>query len=228
MKPLRTFGILLASVIFTASCGDNLGPDDDTVVPGGDEGGGGDNNGGGGDDEAGQGNAAADAASAEGEAVGGALAAQAEGLSCDVARLGGILLAIDEGEIAQAQVALDVAIDPEVIDYAALMRDAHTAHAASVHTWLDAAWVSPVDTSISTALRAEATAGVSMLQGTAREAIDFAYLRVQVKMHAAGDVLLARLIQIASGHPQLVDFLRQTHDAVVHHRREAETLLRAR
>jgi predicted outer membrane protein len=226
MKPLRTFGILLASVLFTASCGDNLGPDDETVVPGGDEGGGDDNGGGG--DEAGQGNAAADAASAEGEAAGGALAALAEGLSCDVARLGAILLALDQGEIAQAQVAFGAAIDPEVAGFAALMRDAHTAHAASVQAWLDASWVAPVETPISTALRTEATAMVSTLQGAAREVIDFTYLRAQVKMHAAGDVLLARLIQIASGHPQLVDFLQQTHDAVVHHRREAEALLRAR
>jgi hypothetical protein len=199
--------MLLAGALLAAACGDNLD---------------------------GRGTYAADAAIEEGEAMGGALADQA-GDELDEAnpelalgQLGAILLAFDDGEVAQAEVELDLGSDRGALDFAAKMRDEHSLHADAVSDLLFVRRVSPVESAVSGALRGEAAAGIAELQRALLAEVDFTYLRLQVKMHAAGEVLVGGLIDLTPGDEEIASFLEATRGAIAEHRAEAEALLRAR
>jgi len=175
------------------------------------------------------GDTAAEAAT-HGEAMGAALAAQAEHepMPAALAHLGAILLALDRGELAQSAIALDRVDDPIVFDYAALMSTRHAAHAAEMEALLADRGISPLTGSLSSMLRAEARADEDELKLTPRRELAFTYMRLQVKVHAAGDVLLSRLSAIAPDDEPLRALLASTRDAVVAHRLQAEAILRAR
>ena len=180
------------------------------------------------------GDMAADAASDDGEEMGAALAQQAEDMieseppSAALAHLGGIIVALDHGEVAQAELALDRAGDPVVQDYAARMSNEHRARADWVEDLLASRGASPEESSISGTLRMEAYASIGELRATPRHDLDFAYMRLQVKMHAAAGVLVNRLFGIAPDDGPLHDLLQATRDAVAAHRSQAEAILRAR
>lgn len=185
------------------------------------------------DDDAGSGIEAADVAAEDGQAMGSRLANRADdelgGQPREVAigRISAILIAIDGGELAQAQAELDRGHDEEALDYAEKMRDEHTAHTGEVEELLSERGVAPVENEVSGTLRAEALAGVDDLSNTPRRDIDFAYLELQVKMHAAAGVLVSRLIDLVPD-AELLDLLAVTHVAIAQHRLEAEALLRER
>jgi predicted outer membrane protein len=180
------------------------------------------------------GDAAADAASNDGEEMGAALAAQTglqlagEPMPAALAHLGAILLAIDGGALAQADLALERADDTVVQGYAAHMMHAHSAHADSVEYLLASRGVGPIETPISGTLRTESYAGMDQLRGTPRHDLDFAYMRLQVKMHAAGGVLVNRLFAIAPDDAPLRELLDATRGAIAAHRSQAEAILRSR
>jgi predicted outer membrane protein len=229
--------MLLASVLscaaLTAACGDNLTPDDDGVgVPGDGDGGGGDNGGGDGDRDDRDGNAAADAANERGVALGMELAELATAELANQprfvvwGRVGAILLALDEGEILQAELALERGLEPAGLEYALRMRSEHTAHAAEVRALLAACHACPLDNPVAAALREAAARGIDDLRAARAELVGFDYMGLQVMMHAAGEVLLERLIELAPDQ-RLEDFLRTTRDHVAEHREASDTILRA-
>ncbi len=236
MKDLRLgrYGVLLASVlscaVLAAACGDNETPDDDMAGDG--DGGGGDDDGGGpGDDGGPDGDAAADAANQRGVTLGMELADLATAdlggqTACVIrARMGAILLALDEGEILQAEVALERGAEAPARELATRMRDEHAAHAAQVRDLLVLCQVAPLENAVSAALRAAATAGVEALRNARPEQLGFAYVELQVEMHAAGEVLLDRLLELAPDE-RFLDFIQATRDAVAQHREQADSLLR--
>jgi predicted outer membrane protein len=187
------------------------------------------------DDDIGRpGDAAADAATDDGEEMGSILADQAqaqmghEPAPDALAHLGAIVLAIDDGEISQAEIAIDRANDPVVMDYAQRMNDEHADHADTLEVLLGDRGASPSESAVSGSLRAEAFAGISELKGTPRNELDFAYMRLQVKMHAAAGVLINRLYDLAPADGELLDFLDATRSAIAAHRSQAEAILRAR
>jgi Domain of unknown function (DUF4142) len=185
------------------------------------------------DDDDNSGIEAAEEATEDGENMGARLAGRAQTEIGGQPRLnaighiGAILLTLDEGEIAQAQAELDRGGDAEALDFAAVLRGEHEDHAEAVEDLLAARTAAPIEGAVSSALRAEALAGADDLGSAERRSVDFEYLRLQVKMHAAGQVLLNRLIEL-SPDAVLLDFLVVTHDAIERHRVQAEALLRAR
>jgi predicted outer membrane protein len=192
--------------------------------------------GGGGDDDdggGGDGVIVADTAGEDGEAMGATLANRAEGelsgepRSLIIERLGGIVLALDEGEIAQAETALDLGEDPAVLDFAEHMRRAHSEHADVLEDLLYNRGLAPTQGEVSGMLRTEAFVGIDELRHTPPGQVDFAYLRIQVMMHAAAAVLADRLLDLAPD-AELFDFLRETSAAISEHRIQAEAILRAR
>jgi putative membrane protein len=207
MEP-RRYGLLLACVLAAAglaACGDN----DDVII-----------------DEA-------DVAAEEGEAVGGDLAGRSDdelGGQPEViviARLGAIVLTLDDGEIAQADAALDRVDDPRVIDHAERMLDEHSLNAEELEDLLYARRITPAENAVSAALRAEAEAGLRELERAPDRQVDFAYMRMQVKMHAAAGVLVGRLLDHAPGaDAALLDFLAATRDVIADHQLAAEAILR--
>jgi predicted outer membrane protein len=187
------------------------------------------------DDDMGRpGDAAADAATDAGEEMGSVLADQAQAqmghelAPAALADLGAIVLAIDGGEISQAEIAIDRANDPVVMSYAARTSDEHADHADALEALLADRGVSPSESAVSGSLRAEALAGIGELKGTPRSELDFVYMRLQVKMHAAAGVLLDRLYDLAPADGELLDFLDATRSAIAGHRSQAEAILRAR
>lgn len=185
------------------------------------------------DDDDGQGIEAADAAVEDGQVMGSRLANRADDelggqpRTVAIGRIGAILIALDGGELAQAQIELDRGDDDDALDYAAMMRDEHTAHTGEVMELLTEQGVAPVENEVARTLRAEAFARADDLSLTPRRDVDFAYLELQVKMHAAAGVLVSRLIDLVPD-AELLDLLAVTHGAIAQHRLEAEALLRER
>jgi predicted outer membrane protein len=180
------------------------------------------------------GDAAADAATGDGEEMGSVLADQAqaqlghEPAPAAIAYLGAIVLAIDGCELSQAEIAIDRANDPVVMDYADRMSDEHADHSDTLEALLADRGVSPTESAVSGSLRAEAFAGIRELKGTPRSELDFVYMRLKVKMHAAAGVLVNRLCDLAPDDAALLGFLDATRDAIAAHRTQAEAILRAR
>lgn len=209
-------GWLLVTVLSCAclaACGDNLHPNEN--VPG-------------------SGDEAADAAITDGQAMGTDLANQAEAQlgpeapATRIAHLGMILLALDQGEIDQAETLLELGSDAETLDFALLMRDQHTAHAAALMGLLSARKIAPLESPVSGALRTTSADAIAQLQGAPRAEVDFDYLQLQVEMHAAAGVLVERLIDLAPADAELLDFLHRTRDAIADHQSRAEAILRRR
>jgi GAF domain-containing protein len=138
------------------------------------------------------------------------------------------LIALDAGEVAQAEAELALGAGGPALDFANHMRDAHSLHADQVQGLLSDLQLAPAESAVSDALRAEAQAGLDEISRAPREDVDFTYLRIQLKMHAAGSVLVGRLADLAPHDSQLVELLRQTSGAIAEHRTEAEDLLRDR
>ncbi|HWO23992.1 MAG TPA: DUF4142 domain-containing protein [Kofleriaceae bacterium] len=185
-----------------------------------------------GDDDV-SGTEAAEQATEDGEDMGASLAGQAQTEIGGQARLsaighiGAILIAFDESAFAQAEPELERGGDAAALEHAAMIRDEHERHAEDVVGLLAARAVAPLEGAVSGALRAAARAGADDLERAPRRDVDFEYLRLQVKLHAAGQVLTDRLIEL-SPDAALLDFLVVTHDAIERHRVQADALLRAR
>lgn len=177
--------------------------------------------------------AAADEAGDAGEAMGSALADQAgaelsgEPPEVVLGQVGAILIALDEGEIIHAEAELALGVEEGARRFAELLRDEHSVHEDQVADLLFFRRTSPMEGAVSSTLRAQATAGLTELEG-AVDGADFTYLRLQVEMHAAGAILVEGLRQAAGGDAQLQELLHATHEAIVRHRVDAEALLRAR
>jgi predicted outer membrane protein len=213
MMHLRRSGSLLASALLCAGFAAACGGDHNEPSPGND---------------------AADAAGEEGQAMGEALAAQAqdelagEPAAIRAAHLGTILIALDQGEVEQAEAELELGFDAQVLDFALLMRDQHSGHADDAEDLLSDRGLAPLESSVSGALRDEAQRGIDELEHIPRSQVDFAYMRIQVKMHAAAGVLVERMIDLAPVDRELIDFLEDTRGAIEDHRIRAEAILRAR
>ncbi|HSK00303.1 MAG TPA: DUF4142 domain-containing protein [Kofleriaceae bacterium] len=224
---------LVSCAALTAACGDNEPLDDEGVgVPGDGDGGGDGGAGGDGDRDDRDGAAAADAANELGVTLGMELAELATAELANQpryvvwSRIGAILLALDEGEILQAELALERGLEPDALEYALRMRSAHTAHAAQVRALLAACHACPLENAVSAALREAAAGGIDDLRAARSELVGFEYMGLRVLMHAAGEVLLDRLIELAPD-VRLEDFLRTTRDHVAEHREASDAILRA-
>lgn len=140
-----------------------------------------------------------------------------------MAKTGGILMTIDEIEIAQAEFVLDVAFDPDVISYAQRMIAEHTAHLAAVDDLLVSFELVPLESTVSAALRSENASSLDRLNRV--EDVDFEYMRLQVVFHNEAFVIVDSLQDLAPN--DVFDlFLTNTLDLLEDHRSRAESLLR--
>jgi predicted outer membrane protein len=137
-----------------------------------------------------------------------------------------MLLALDEGEVMQAEAALERVQAPAALEFALRMRNEHTAHAAAVRDLLAACHACPSENTVSAALREAAAAGLEELSNAPPDRVGFTYLELQVMMLAAGEVLLDRLIELAPD-ARLEGFLQTTRDLIAEHRETADATLRA-
>jgi predicted outer membrane protein len=169
---------------------------------------------------------------AEGQARGEMLATMAaEDLSVQnemvaMSIAGDIMITIDQGEIMQAQLALDnVVFDPAVISFAEQMIDEHTAHTQMVQDLLARFGLTRLDNRISAALRSETEA--SLVDIANSDNPDRTYMEFQVMMHQEALVLLGSLDdQVDTA--EMDALIRTTEDQIAAHRDTAINVLQLR
>jgi len=140
-----------------------------------------------------------------------------------LAKSGAIMVSIDQGEIELADLALDLAIDPTVRDFAQRMVDSHGDHVIATHDLLASFAVDPQATPISIALDDEARVALDDL-GVAAD-FDYEYMRMMVSMHAEAFVIVGEL-----ANQQEIDvaarFFADTTLTIGDHRNDAEVIFR--
>jgi predicted outer membrane protein len=139
-----------------------------------------------------------------------------------IAKSGGIVIAIDEGEILLAQFAVDNSDDSDVIAFAQQMLTVHKAHAADTDALLASLGVTPAPSSVTAALADEATSGLADI--ASYDDIDFEYMWNQIMMHSEAFVLVGSLADL-SPNDVFTNFLLDTQALLDAHRVEAESIL---
>lgn len=136
---------------------------------------------------------------------------------------GGIMLAIDDGEILQAEAALDVVSDPFVIDFALEMIDVHTLHAEETESILFSNGAVPVESDITVKLAADTDAIVDRVLTSFDP--DFVYMQDQIVMHEQARILVTELA-FHTDDTELGPFLSDTAFEIAIHRDDAISILR--
>lgn len=133
----------------------------------------------------------------------------------------GILIAVNDGEILQAEIALDRAVTPQVRAYAEQMIAEHTLANDALLALLTDLGTAPVETSIRRQLTARATYEVAFLQRRPQAYFDLAYMNLQIAAHRRALFLIeSRLIPAAIGD-LVLPLLVEARDMVAAHLIEA-------
>lgn len=101
-----------------------------------------------------------------------------------------ITRAVNDGEIVQAELALNRADDPDVVDLAALVLEHHTAANLAQDAILATLEVEPIENPVSATLRAQNAIAYATLAAVPQSAFDRAYLDTQIVVHAEASALL--------------------------------------
>jgi len=167
---------------------------------------------------------------AEGQATGDNLADDAYGeLNGDdylivVGKTASILAALNDGEINQAGFAIQVVAAGDVFDFADMLIADHDDTNIALDDTVRFYGVGYIPSSAADSLALEANAGLGQLRATPPEDIDFAFVDLQVRMHAAAQVMLDELYSIV-GPGEMGDYILDTQDMVDDHLARATGLL---
>jgi predicted outer membrane protein len=167
---------------------------------------------------------------AEGEARGEQLADEAfDELSGDdyiiqIGKTASILAAVNDGEINQADFAIGIIADDDVFAFASDLIVDHDLLNIDLDTVARFYGIGYVPSRAADSVRLEANAGIGRLRGTPPGQFDFAFVELQVIMHAQALVLLDELYLIL-GDGEMGDFILDTQDMMDLHLAEAEALL---
>lgn len=162
----------------------------------------------------------------QGERAGGEFAdritAELGGASVDVQirTAAAIGAALDEAEIAHAEMALDRSDNAQVRDFAQMIVDQHTAHRQDAAARLDDRGLTARDSSISDDLVAEADEGADALDAASDQSFDLVFMDMQVRMHAQGKVIADRCSDVITD-PAVSEFWDDTEDLIERHLDEA-------
>lgn len=146
-----------------------------------------------------------------------------------MAMAAGIVLTIDNGEIAQAQLALDLITDLDIAQsnaaaaFANEMIAAHSAHIGEVEALAAAYGFEPVDGEVSATLVREGEDAMKTLQAASDPA--HVYMNLQVAMHEEARVIVDGLDEHFDDG-EFRDFLLVTVDTINEHRQHAIEILR--
>jgi len=135
-----------------------------------------------------------------------------------------ILLTIDEGEILQADTALDRVTLVVVADYAQRMIDEHSAHQELVSQTFANLEITPRENRVAAQLSIEALAGLHDLELT--EDPDLFYISMQVSMHEEASIIVDNLMEHVDS-PVVDRLLEDTRDMLDEHRDAAIEIMRS-
>jgi predicted outer membrane protein len=167
---------------------------------------------------------------AEGTARGEALADQAfdeltgNDYAIVIGKTATILATLNDGEIAQAQFAIQVVNADDVFDLANEILIDHEDANAELDSVVRFYGVPYLESSTADALAADASAALAELRATPPQDIDFVYTDLQVVQHAQALVVLDELyVQVGAG--EMGDFILNSRDMVAAHLEDAEDIL---
>jgi putative membrane protein len=92
-------------------------------------------------------------------------------------------IAVNDTEIAQAELALTRAANPDVVAFAQVVITDHVRANHQVDALIQQLGITPLDNPLSAALTAQAAADSALLQGVMGAAFDRAYMDIQVRVH---------------------------------------------
>jgi len=138
-------------------------------------------------------------------------------------QIAAVVSTANTGEVAQAQIALTKAQDPQVRDFAQQMVNEHGAANQRLTQLLAAAGITPEPNQVSTSLKADSDRIVQRLNAaSAGQAFDSTYIDSQVQVHQKVLDLLEQELIPAAQNGTLRDELQATSDTVSHHLDEAQ------
>lgn len=127
-----------------------------------------------------------------------------------------ILAALNDGEIDQAQFAINVVIEDDVFDLANVIISDHQAANAALDEVIRSYGVPFLPSTTADTLAAEANAGLAQLRTTPPTQVDFTYVQLQVIQHAEAQVLLDELAaQVGPG--AMGDYIANTQNMIDEH-----------
>jgi putative membrane protein len=97
--------------------------------------------------------------------------------------LAAFFLAVNNGEILQAQLAITKAVDPSVIEFAQTMIAHYTLANERLAEVLAQLGIAPLENPLSAALTRQAAAQVAIFEGLTGPGFDRAYIEVQIEAH---------------------------------------------
>jgi putative membrane protein len=100
------------------------------------------------------------------------------------ANIAAVVRSANDGELKQAQLAIDRGQDNDVLDFAHQMRRDHTMANQDLQQVLSDLSESPKENEVSAAVAADADAGLSEIQSSRDASFDRDYMLLQVQMHA--------------------------------------------
>ena len=139
-------------------------------------------------------------------------------------QIAAVLMTVDEGEIEQAQAALQRATDPEVRAFATHMVDQHTASKQAGTQLASQTGLKPLESPKSSELRANAAQQLERLNAADEANFDITYVSGQIEQHAAVLKLIEDQLLPAVNQPGLRDHLQNARGMVQEHLDRARQL----
>lgn len=169
----------------------------------------------------------------QGDARGKALQAQVDQVfagateSDAISMAAGIVIAINNGEIAEANFVLSRPGYSSVHAFATQMVADHTASNAAVMSLLQARGLAPIETPISQTLTSEAQAGLAQLEADLPRNLDFDYIEMQIEIHQEASLILTSVRDaMPASAADMKGLLTDTVTTVNNHLIHAQMVLR--
>jgi len=138
-----------------------------------------------------------------------------------------VLDAANSGEIEQGELARELAVIPDVLEFAAKMVTRHTANRQEAESVANSATITLRQYPLAEELDTQSEAIVATLEATPEEQFDLLYMQLQVDVHSEVLELLDENL-IPEAHAQEVqDFLTRTRSEVADHLERAQALVDA-
>lgn len=133
-----------------------------------------------------------------------------------------VLTTVDNGEIAQAELALSKATTPQVRDFANSMIEQHTRAKQQGAEFASQSGATPAGSALSDKLTSASKATLQKLQGTEASSFDHAYMKAQIKQHQEVLDLLDQQLIPTAGSTATRDQLTTARNMVQHHLTHAQ------
>ncbi len=159
---------------------------------------------------------------ADGQATGDSLANESfDELTGDdyaivIGKTGSILAALNDGEINQAEFAIDGLIGDDVFQFANVLIVDHDDANVELDSVVRFYGIGYIASSTADSLTLEANAGIGELRAAPPSELDFVFVDLQVRMHAAAQIMLDELYtQVGPG--AMGDYILDTQDMIDAH-----------